>query len=75
VMHGRCVAGAAWALELADVAVVGEHGFSEPLPSCGRVPAVAHSGTADGSRRSWKTRPSRSTSSTSALAIIARRSA
>jgi hypothetical protein len=45
------------------VTVAGEHGLAEPLPSRRRVPAVAHSATADGSRRSVQTRPSRSTSS------------
>jgi hypothetical protein len=43
VMDGRRVAGAAVALDLAHVAVVGEHGLAEPLPSRHRVAAVAHS--------------------------------
>jgi hypothetical protein len=42
VMDARRVAGTARALELADVAVAGEHGFAESLPACRRVPAVAH---------------------------------
>jgi hypothetical protein len=42
VMDGRRIAGAARAFELADVAVVGEHGFAEPLPAGRRVAAVAH---------------------------------
>jgi hypothetical protein len=45
-MDGRCVACAARPFNLANVAVVGEHGSAEPLPACGRVSAVARSETA-----------------------------
>jgi hypothetical protein len=43
VVDGRRVAGAARAFDLADVALVGEHGFAEPLPARRRVAAIAHS--------------------------------
>jgi hypothetical protein len=41
-VDGCCIAGAARPFDLTDIAVVGEHGFAEPLPSRRRVPAVAH---------------------------------
>jgi hypothetical protein len=42
MVDGGRVAGTARPLELADVTVVGEHGFAEPLPSRRRIAAIGH---------------------------------
>jgi hypothetical protein len=55
VMDGRRVAPTMGPADHALVTVAGEHGFAEPLPSRRRVAPVAHSSTADGSRRSCQT--------------------